>query len=194
MISNLTPSLIALERLEATAAPIIAANNIADQNGIFIGQGLRIPGYAVSPSAGAVQIEPTLQVIDPSNSTGSPAAITSGSISSANTAQVVHVVQPGEGLYAIAVIYDVSADEIATANNIQNYELLRVGQRLFIPGIAVNAAPALGNQRIHIVQAGEGLLEIAVNYGISSASIASANNIADTDLIYPGQQLFIPEQ
>lgn len=175
---------------------IIAANNIADQNGIFIGQGLRIPGYSASPSAGVIQEQPTQQVIviDPGNSTGSPAVVTSGTPVPANSVQVIHVVQAGESLYGIAASYDVGADEIAAANDIQNYELLRVGQRLFIPGVAADAPSVLANQQIHIVQAGEGLLGIAVRYGVTSEAISAANNIADSDLIYPGQQLIIPGQ
>lgn len=175
---------------------IIAANNIANQDGIFIGQGLRIPGYAASPTAGVTQIQPTQQVIviDNSNSIGSPIQSTSGTPVPPNTVQVVHVVQSGEGLFAIAANYGVDADAIAAANNIQNFELISIGQRLVIPGVSAEAPPVLANQQVHVVQTGEGLIAIAVRYGVSAESIAAANNIRDFDLIYPGQQLVIPQQ
>lgn len=166
---------------------IIQANNIANQDGIFVGQGLRIPGYAASPSSDTIPDTSGNDAVSGADGNGSPAQT--------NIAQTEHIVQPGEGLYAIAAEYGVSAVEIATANNIQNYELLRVGQRLFIPGVLPRTTQSQGTgQRIHVVQAGEGLLQIAVNYGISAQAIADVNNIADSDLIYPGQQLVIPGQ
>lgn len=176
---------------------IIAANNIADQNGIFVGQSLRIPGYSASPGSGPVQLQPTQEtiIIDAGNSTGSPAVTTSGTPVPSNSARVVHVVQSGEGLYAIAETYGVSAADIAAANNIQNYELLRVGQQLFIPGVVLDpGVVTTGGQRTHVVGAGESLLQIAVDYGVSAESIAATNNIANYDIIYPGQTLIIPAQ
>jgi nucleoid-associated protein YgaU len=44
-----------------------------------------------------------------------------------------HVVQPGETLSAIAQAYGVSTRAILQANNLPNADLLRVGQKLFIP-------------------------------------------------------------
>jgi murein DD-endopeptidase MepM/ murein hydrolase activator NlpD len=46
----------------------------------------------------------------------------------------VHVVGPGDILGSLAVKYDVSAEEIAVANNITLRTILRVGQELAIPG------------------------------------------------------------
>ncbi|MEM7129871.1 MAG: LysM peptidoglycan-binding domain-containing protein [Chloroflexota bacterium] len=166
--------------VEATA--LVAANNITDQNGLTIGRRLKIPGYTASPNSSSSSSDAAAPSTTQDGTTGA----TAGGF------QVVHVVKPGEGLYAIAVQYDVSADAIASANNIQNYELLRVGQRLFIPGVTLNVVPSAPNQQIHVVQAGEGLLQIAVTYGVSAQAIAELNNLADSDLIYPGQHLLIP--
>lgn len=46
-----------------------------------------------------------------------------------------HEVAPGENLYRIGLRYGVPAEEIARANGIHDVTQLRVGQRLFIPGI-----------------------------------------------------------
>ena len=46
-----------------------------------------------------------------------------------------HEVAPGENLYRIGLRYGVPAEVIARANGIQDVTQLRVGQRLFIPGI-----------------------------------------------------------
>ena len=49
-----------------------------------------------------------------------------------------------------------------------------------------------GGQRRHIVQAGESLWEIAHKYGQSLEAVVTANQIANPDIIYPGQTLIIP--
>lgn len=56
-------------------------------------------------------------------------------------------------------------------------------------------APALGAQASvteHIVKKGETLSAIARTYGSSVAALAASNNLADPDLIFPGQRLKIP--
>jgi len=45
----------------------------------------------------------------------------------------------------------------------------------------------------HIVHAGETLWEIARRYGITLEQILQANRISNPDLIYPGQQIIIPQ-
>ena len=47
---------------------------------------------------------------------------------------VVHVVQPGENLYRIALRYGTDYHSLAAANGIANPHQIYVGQRLVIPG------------------------------------------------------------
>lgn len=47
--------------------------------------------------------------------------------------------------------------------------------------------------QIHIVQPGESLWGIAVKYGKGLDVIIQANNIADPEIIYPGQAVIIPD-
>lgn len=49
--------------------------------------------------------------------------------------ETYHEVAPGENLYRIGLRYGVPAAEIARANRIDDVTQLRVGQRLFIPGV-----------------------------------------------------------
>lgn len=49
-----------------------------------------------------------------------------------------------------------------------------------------------GGNIIHVVQPGENLFRISLRYGVSIGSIAQANGITNTGLIYVGQQLSIP--
>jgi LysM repeat protein len=110
----------------------------------------------------------------------------------------VHVVQPGENLYRIALRYGVSLNALAAANGIANPNHIYVGQRLTIPGSgsapapaspANPAAPASGT---HVVQRGENLYRIALRYGVSLNALAAANGIANPNRVYVGQVLRIP--
>jgi LysM repeat protein len=47
---------------------------------------------------------------------------------------VIHVVQPGDSLSAIAFQYDVSIEALAEVNGIADTNVIRVGQKLIIPG------------------------------------------------------------
>lgn len=61
---------------------------------------------------------------------------------------------------------------------------------LFLLG--VYAVPAVADAAVHNVLSGESLYSISMDYGISLNSLKEANGIQDF-LIYPGQQLNIPE-
>lgn len=68
---------------------------------------------------------------------GAPATTTyaeSSAASSAFDSSTTYVVQRGDTLYSIAERFNVTAREIADANNITNVNLVRVGQVLTIPG------------------------------------------------------------
>src|SRR5262245_12192286 len=118
-------------------------------------------------------------------------------LSAAGTAAAdgpVHVVQPGETLFRIALNYGVSMDAIRAANGFTG-DTIYVGQTLVIPdGNAAppnNPPPASGGTVIHIVQRGETLFLIGLQYGITWDKIAAANGIVG-NTIYAGQQLVIP--
>lgn len=53
-------------------------------------------------------------------------------------------------------------------------------------------SPVLGQDNIHIVQPGENLFRISLQYGVEMAEIAQANGITNTWQIFAGQQLVIP--
>ncbi len=165
-----TLSAIAL-RFGVDTIQIIEANNLLDSNNLVVGSTIIIPGALPEPAAEEGE--------------------TSESSTASTTENVMHIVQQGEGLFDIAEAYGVTADAIAAANNISNRNMLRVGQELIIPGVtAQQAAAARGN--IHVVQSGESLLGIAVQYGVTVEEILVANDINNPDAIYEGQELIIP--
>ncbi|OPX91038.1 MAG: Spore cortex-lytic enzyme precursor [Pelotomaculum sp. PtaB.Bin013] len=62
----------------------------------------------------------------------------------------------------------------------------------FLLLLGVYAVPAIADAAVHNVLPGESLYSISLDYGISLDSLKEANGIQDS-LIYPGQQLNIPE-
>lgn len=56
-----------------------------------------------------------------------------------------------------------------------------------------SASPTPSGPQTHTVQAGEFLSTIAEQYGVTVDEILAANDIADANLIFPGQELTIPE-
>jgi len=147
-----------------------------------------------------------------------------------------HVVQEGENLFRIGLLYGFSADQLARANNISDPTRIFVGQVLVLPvpigggeelvidppaGAPLTAAPIatgevppvadlvveenpqpapvvveeaapLPETKTHIVQANEGLSQIARAYGVSWVTLAQVNNITDPNVIHAGQVLTIP--
>lgn len=170
-----TLSSIAL-RYGVETVQIIEANNLLDSNNLTVGSTIIIPGVQQA-STGAQE--------------GAGAAAGSAADAAGAGDSVIHIVQSGEGLFDIAEAYGVSVDAIAQANNISNRNMLRVGQELIIPGVTAREAAAARGE-IHVVQTGESLLGIAVQYGVTVEEILVANDINNPDAIFEGQELIIP--
>lgn len=121
----------------------------------------------------------------------------------------VHEVVAGENLFRLSLRYGVPVMDMAAASGITNINLIRVGQRITIPGCGTtgvfppptSVSPdtvggatggPLPPARSHVVQQYETLFEISLLYGVPVASIAAANGISNINLIYLGQTLAIP--
>jgi LysM repeat protein len=105
---------------------------------------------------------------------------------------IVHVVQPGENLFRIALHYGVTIDAIARANGLTNTRHIYVGQRLVIPSSGSPSSPPASSGGVHVVQRGENLFRIALRYGTTVQALAATNGIVNTGRIYVGQRLVIP--
>ena len=102
----------------------------------------------------------------------------------------MHTVQAGETLFSIAQRYGLTTRDLMAANGITDPDRIVVGQKLSIPG--GGGTTQSSDAQYHVVQRGETMLTIAVNYGLSVEELASANGIADPDMISVGQRLIIP--
>ena len=172
-------------RYGITTDELARANNITDVTRIFAGQELLIPG---------------LDAVDESNEISNPLVA---------AAPVSHIIQRGESLRQIAILYGVTVDQIISANNIANADTIFAGQQLQIwtsdlsvasagdPELATASEPEtapveVAESVVHIVAPGEYLSGIARSYGIPWTTIAEANNIVDPNRVIPGTQLTIP--
>lgn len=104
-----------------------------------------------------------------------------------------YTVKSGDTLYSIAKKYNITVKALAQANNITNYNLIRVGQVLTIPGKTSSppVTPPAPSAK-YTVKAGDTLYSIARTYKVTVSALAKANNITNYNLISVGQVLKIP--
>lgn len=57
---------------------------------------------------------------------------------------------------------------------------------LITPALSLAAPNGQGGGLVHVVKAGETLAQIAAHYGVSVATLVSANNLKDANIIYRG--------
>lgn len=102
---------------------------------------------------------------------------------------VVHVVRPGDTLYAIARRYGVSVGSVIAANRGLDPERLLPGTRVLVP----HPYPlAVAEVRRHRVQPGDTLWRIAWRYGVPLEVLILANQLFPPYTIYPGRTILVP--
>lgn len=102
----------------------------------------------------------------------------------------VHVVAKGETLSNIASRYKASLSGLVEANELSNPNLIRIGQKLTIPGGGSGGGgTSSGSASFHVVRAGDTLGSIASKYGLSVSQLTEANGITNPSLIHIGSRL-----
>jgi LysM repeat protein len=108
----------------------------------------------------------------------------------------------------IALAHGLTWQALASANGLAENEFLQIGQMLTIPGTAqpstasgiqpavfksteTTVAPTTSTTK-HTVAAGETLLSIALQNGLTWQALATANQLSENDLLQVGQVLNIP--
>lgn len=95
---------------------------------------------------------------------------------------IIHVVQPGETIYTIATLYNVSVTELVEKNGIANPENLVVGQTIVI------AYP----EQVYIGREGDTLESVAEAFGVTRMQLLRNNPfLSDRDIIYQGETIVI---
>ena len=99
-----------------------------------------------------------------------------------------YIVQPDDTLFNIGQAFGTTADDIKAANNLTS-DIIGPNQQLIIPDSTIGAT---GETGIHIVQPGDNLFQIALQYDTTVEQLSLLNNITNPDLIYEGQVLTVP--
>jgi membrane-bound lytic murein transglycosylase D len=161
---------------------LMAANGLRSANRIYVGQRLEIPGSGRVIAAVAAP-EPVRRE--------APRA-------SSAAAGGVHRVRSGDTLGKIARRYGVSERELAAHNGIRNRRIVKVGQKLSIPGGTSAAGDgdsgASGHTGVYTVRRGDTLDSIARRHGTTPKSIAALNGLRSANRIKAGQRLVLPAQ
>lgn len=125
----------------------------------------------------------------------------------------VHTVQGGDSIFRLSLVWDTTMDEVASLNDLDDVDVLSVGQLLRIPGcVFVTPTPEPSPEPtmpptvtsipqpllpdsgppIHVVSAGETLESISLRYRADVNAIIELNNLTNPDQLSVGQELLLP--
>jgi len=148
-----------------TVDAITHANGISDPRQIYVGQQLIIPGVE-----GGVGVQETAP----------------------------YVVQAGDTLASVARRYHTTWHTLAQVNGLLSPNAIYMGQVIQVPAVSVSAGeevavhPPVAGGTLYIVRSDDTLFRVALRYGVSPWTLASVSRVANPALIYPGQELVIP--
>ena len=98
-----------------------------------------------------------------------------------------YTVRAGDTLSGIAAAHGTTWQELQRINGIPDANKIYPGQVLKLPG---GGKPA-PQKRTYVVRSGDNLSAIAARYGTSWQALAQKNNLANPNLIFPGQVIRI---
>jgi LysM repeat protein len=159
-------TLYSIARIYGVAPQTLASvNGISINNWVYAGQQLAIPSHSSR--------------VDPARSL-SPSGY--------------YTVRAGDTLFSIASRFGIGTEALAAMNDLPSAGLIYVGWALKVPSASSPGSQSLPktSTRVHIVQLGEYLNRIALEYGTTAQAIMLSNNLPIEWLIYPGQRLIIP--
>jgi LysM repeat protein len=161
----------------------------------------RYQGYSNAQAQTAPTVTPTSTITRTPTVTPTP-TVTDTPIATATftptptPTPLVHIIQAGENPSIIADIYGVNLEDLLRLNNITDVSTLQVGQVLLIPTNSKSSAENGADKPVdlvsYVIQAGDTLLAIALEYETSVEAIYAVNPDTSLELIFPGQEIKIP--
>ena len=165
----------------------LAAAAAAPSAQVVVPEAVTAPPIPETPAATAtvsvVVISPTPTPTPPATPTPTPAP---------TPTPKTHRVRLGDTLSEIADFYGVTMDEILSLNNIPDPDNLHRSGRCSSCRRRRKWTPRLTLPATYIVRPGETLSDIAVKLGMTIEQLTAANDIADPDSIFAGQELNVP--
>ncbi len=102
----------------------------------------------------------------------------------------VYIVQPGDTLSSIAARFNVTLNDLMTANNITNPNILSAGQQLTIPGLE----GVTGILDTQVVGFGDSLRSLLRRTQMPLSLLQKLNHLVSPTELYVGASLIIPKQ
>lgn len=170
----------------ATAAPVktqTAPHGAIDGKSVLAAVKARTsPGTSISAAVVATSVP-----------RGLPAKATMPAQTSTN---VKHTVAAGDTVSAIGARYGVSTQSVLTLNNLSATSIIHPGKVLTISGDqAATASPTSATAAAsYTVRSGDTLSGIAAQHKVSLSTVLSLNNLNDSSIIHPGQEIKVGGQ
>ena len=195
-----------------TVQELMAYNGITGDS-IYPGQRLRVRPGGPPPTEAPVQVaadapaRPAPPPPPPDEPEIEPEDVTPEAAPDDAPEEGVHVVQPGENLFRIALRYDTSVGALRELNSLQSSDLA-VGQRLRVSGGRAGAPAVVVRpwaidrttipaDLVHFVRPGETLYDLALRYGTTAGELTRIARAAGQRLtaapLQPGQMIRLPD-
>lgn len=104
-----------------------------------------------------------------------------------------YTVQPGDTLGLIATQFDVTVEDLVTANGLQDANVLEVGQVLIIPTGQSGQLPPSEWTTVAAYPR-QTLASLAARYGLEVNQLAAYNKVRESTRLFPGQPIRIPTE
>lgn len=102
-----------------------------------------------------------------------------------------HVVVKGETFYSISRSYGITVDDLLKANNLEQGAVLKVGQKLTVPGKDVEE-PAAEAPESYTVAKGDTLYSISRKSGSTVDAVRTLNGFTEDSVLKVGQVIKLP--
>lgn len=167
-----------------------ALNNLSNRSILRVGQRIRVPERNEMMVRYNAQAEEEIR--EPQSEIKTAALVTEKSSSSSGAGGYFYYqVRQGDTLSEIAAKHGVSLAKLKRINGLSRRSLLRVDQKLKIPGNPTKTTSSSMRSRTHRVKRGENLTLIARRYNTSVSEIKKLNRISKAGKIFPGQRLVV---
>lgn len=201
-------------KYHTTVAAIAKENNISNPGRIYVGERLRITIYDDDrQEAAAVTIDYTVRAGDTLSGIARRYSTSAASIAEENDISSPDLIYPGERLritvrsgyetttdYAVrrgdtvsdlARRYGTTVEKIASDNRLANPDVISPGDTLRITSDEGRQPPRKEYFQ-YVVKSGDTLSEIARKFRTTTRTLERINDLANPDLIYPNQRVYVP--